>query len=280
MPVLPVAIALAAALSWGSADYAGGIFARRIAAVRVVVVSQAGALAVMTLVFAARLVRSGMPGGAWLGWGALCGVAGTVALTSFYAALARGTMGVVSPIAATGAILPVVAGWVAGDRLGALTLAGIGCALAGIILASGPELSGAVGRMPVLLALVAAAGFGTSMVSLHQGARSNIVGTLWAMRLTSVVMLAVVLLVRRPSGGRPARRDLPGLWLTGCGDLLANALFSIASGLGAVGVVGVLSSLYPVVTVVLAWVLLHERLRRVQLVGVLLALVGVALTVL
>jgi drug/metabolite transporter (DMT)-like permease len=201
-------------------------------------------------------------------------VAGSVGLVSFYAALASGTMGVVSPIAALGALVPILLGVAGGERPGPVVWTGMAVAVAGAALASGPELTGAVSRRPVLLACLAAVGFGFALFALDRGSRVSLLHTLWGMRLTSVTVFCVVAVAARSVGGAGGR-DLPALALIGLGDVTANGLFAYASSRGLVSVASVLGSLYPVATLVWARVLLGERLRRVQLVGVTLALVGV-----
>ncbi|NYJ74967.1 EamA family transporter [Allobranchiibius huperziae] len=278
-------LALLSSLVWGSSDFAGGLFTRRAHAVQVVFASQVGGL-IITCVAMAVAVSSGHApqSGLWPVYGAFAGLCGCVGLCAFYAALSSGTMGVVSPIAALGAIVPVVLGVLGGEHIGLLTGAGMALALAGAALASGPELSGEVSRRPLGLAVVAAVGFGLALYLLHQASATSVLGGLWAMRVTSIVALGLLLTVwrTRPSGipgPHLSRRLIPLAMLAGSADLSANALFGIASTSGAVGVVSVLGSLYPVMTLLLARGFLHERLRRVQLVGVMCAVVGVALTV-
>lgn len=275
-------LALASSAVWGTADFVGGLYAKRIAAVRVVAYSQMGGLLVISAVLLA--VHAG---GSWSmsGWplpAVASGLTGAVGLTAFYAALSSGTMGVVSPIAALGAVVPVVLGLATGDQVGAVALLGMAIAVAGAALASGPELSGAAAARPLVLAVLAAGCFGLSLFFLDRAAAYDVVAGLWGMRVTSVVVLSVLLLVlalrRRSPGPQAARRDLPGLLVLGCGDLLANALFALASTHGFVSVAAVLGSLYPVATLLWARLLLHERLRAIQSVGVALTVVGVVLT--
>ncbi|NNG39913.1 DMT family transporter [Flexivirga sp. ID2601S] len=276
-----VVFALASSLVWGTADFFGGLFTKRIVALRVVVLSQCGGLIAMSLLMIVEVARNGWSGGPWWLWGGLSGLVGGLGLCSFYAALSSGVMGVVSPIAALGAVVPVALGLLTGDRLGLVVGLGLALALAGAALASGPELSGAASRRSVLLAVAAAIGLGLSLYFLHQASGHGVVPSLWAMRVASVSELALVWWCWPGGvpGGRAQARVIPLLMLVGCGDLAANGLFALASRHGAVSVVSVLGSLYPVATLVLARVFLHERLRPVQLVGVALALVGVILAV-
>jgi drug/metabolite transporter (DMT)-like permease len=272
-----VVLALLASLTWGTADFLGGTAARRLPAAVVVVASQAIALVGVLVVAAAMGAFADDPG--YAGWAVAAGCCGAIALTAFYAALAAGTMGVVAPIAALGVALPVVVGVAQGDRPSPAQAAGIVIAVVGMVLASGPELSGGrAARRPLLLAAVAGAGFGAVNVLLAHGARSSTVMSLLVMRVASVT-LVLALVVRGPARARvrPRPADLPLLVGTGAGDIGANAMFAVASTRGLLSVVSVLSSLYPAVTVALARWVHAERLRPVQLAGVAAALVGVAL---
>jgi drug/metabolite transporter (DMT)-like permease len=219
----------------------------------------------------------------YLGPAVLAGVIGMVALGAFYRALATGTMGVVAPIAALGAFVPVAVGLARGESPSTLQVVGIVVAVAGVVLASGPELdAGPGGIAPLLLALVAAVGFGTVVVLIADGAESSVLMTLLTMRLTSVLLLTALLLAvarRRGAELGVRRRDLPLVAAVGIGDVSANGAYAVATSLddALVSVTGVLASVYPVVTVLLARQLLGERLRPVQTVGSLAALAGVAL---
>jgi len=219
--------------------------------------------------------------------GAAAGVIGVVALAAFYAALAEGTMGVVAPVAALGALLPVTVGLSRGEVPSGLQVAGMVIAIAGVVLASGPELSGGASPRPLLLALGAAVGFGLVAVLLADGSRASsgaVVVTLLVMRVTSVGLLtvacvAIAFLVRRGRGFRAGVGRSDG-WLLaaiGLGDVGANAAYAFASRGGLLSVVSVLASLYPVATVLLARQLHAERLRPVQVVGAAATLLGVAL---
>ena len=267
-------LALLSSLLWGSADFAGGLLTRRLPAYAVVGASQAcGLIAVSVVVVAAGTFADDL---AWLPWAMAAGAAGSLALVSFYAALASGTMGVVSPIAALGAVVPVVAGVASGEQPSLVAYGGMALALAGAVAASAPELRGATGARPVLLAVLAGIGFGLTMLFIARGAEHSSLMTLWGMRATSVTGFGLAALAVRRIGGL-AVRDLAPLVAIGLGDAGANLMFALASTRGLVSVTAVLGSLYPVVTVLLAGVFLHERLQRVQQAGVVAALVGVAL---
>jgi drug/metabolite transporter (DMT)-like permease len=272
-----VALALCASLLWGGADFLGGTAARRLPATGVVLASQSAALLGL-LVVAAALGAYDDPVG-YLGWALAAALVGVVALTSFYAALAEGTMGVVAPIAALGVVVPVVVGLAQGDRPSGWQGAGVALAVVGVVLASGPELRSAEtasAARPLLLAGVAAVGFGTVIVCVAHGARTSTTMTLLVMRATSVGVLGALAIVGAVAV-RASRRDLPMLVAIGAGDVLANAALAVASTRGLLSVVAVLSSLYPAVTVLLARGIHDERLVRVQTLGVTAALAGVVL---
>jgi drug/metabolite transporter (DMT)-like permease len=194
----------------------------------------------------------------------------------FYAALAGGTMGVVSPIAALGAVVPVLIAVVTGERPSGPQVAGIVVALVGAAAASGPELRGAAGARPVALAAFAGVGFGLALYLIGIGSQTSPLMTLVGMRATSVVVFVVAALVLRTVGGlRP--RDVGPVALVGLADAGANLAFGVASTMGLLSVTAVLGSLYPVATVLLARGVLKERLSGVQQAGVAAALAGVVL---
>lgn len=275
-------LALLASALWGTSDFLGGTATRRLPVGSVVGVSQLVAL--LALVPLAAVLGAFSQDRAYVLPGVLAGLAGMTALAAFYRALATGTMGVVAPIAALGVVVPVVAGVASGERPSALQVAGIVVAVVGVVLASGPELSGRGrgGLTPLLLAAVAAVGFGTVLVLLAEGSSEGSVGSvvmvLLTMRLTSVLVLTGLLLAtarRRGLELSVRRPDLPLLVAIGLFDVGANGAFAVASQDDLISVAAVLASLYPVVTVLLARRLHAERLAGVQLVGVAGALLGV-----
>lgn len=272
-------LALASSAAWGTSDFCGGLFSRRYAAMRVVAISQLGGLIAISVVFAATVSVDGLPSGPWFGDGLCAGVCGCIALSCFYAALSAGTMGVISPISAMGALVPVAIGFATGNHVTIVVGGGMAVALIGAALASGPELSGQVSRRPVLLAVAAAVGFGLTFFFLDRGGATSVVGTLWAMRLASACVLFTTWRVRPKLAGATSipRRTIPLVMAVGCIDLSANGLFALASSHGSLAVASVLGSLYPVATLAWARFVLHERLRAIQLVGVGLAVLGVAL---
>ena len=267
-------LALASSVCWGTSDFFAGLFSRRRPAVAVVGWTQGLAFAVLCVVVLTQLGDISWAG--WPLWSVAAGFSGLTGLLCFYTALSTGTMGVVAPIAALGVAVPVLLGVATGDEPSAWTWVGILVAVVGVTLASGPELGGDVSTRPVVLAGIAAVGFGLALFCIDRGARSSTLMTLWGMRCTSVVVFTVVALVAGSLGG-VAVREVPALLLIGCGDLAANGLFAIASSRGQVSVASVLGSLFPVATIVWARLVLKERLRPIQQMGALLSLAGVVI---
>jgi drug/metabolite transporter (DMT)-like permease len=278
--------ALLAALLWGTADYLGGTAARRLPVASVLGVQQLVAL--LGLVPLAAVIGAFDEPRAYVLPGIFAGLAGMVALAAFYRALATGTMGVVAPIAALGVVVPIALSLQDGERPGPAQLVGMAVAVVGVVLASGPELSGRGrgGAMPLLLAGLAALGFGAVLVLVAEasggegGSLGAIVMTLLTMRLASVCVLTVLLVAFAPTRGVEIgvrRGDLPVLVAIGVFDVGANGAYALASQSDLVSVSAVLASLYPVTTVLLARRFQAELLGGVQLVGVALALVGVVL---
>ena len=268
-------LALGSALTWGVADFSGGMLSRRLPSAAVVGVSQACSLVALLVLlpFMPAPTSSG-----WIGWAIVAGLAGSGALVCFYRALAFGNVGVVSPISALAVSIPVIAGFAAGEQPRTLQVAGIVAAITGAVLASGPELRGEqhVKQQAIWYALAAAVGFGITMLAIARGSASSPMFTMVGMRSASVAAFGVAAIVLRSVGGvRPG--DLPKLALLGLGDVTANALLGFATTMGLLSITAVLSALYPVVTVGLAAVILHERMKPVQIAGVVLAFVGVGL---
>jgi len=274
--MLAIALGLGSSLSWGVADFLGGVASRRFALLWVLGISQAVGLALVGT--AALLAGEGPAHGQQVALGAVSALAGVGGLAAFYRGLAVGAMSVVAPISATAGAIPVLAGVAYGERPGALQLAGMVLALAGIVLAARERSEAGSARGLAAgagFALLAALGFGSFFVVIDRASEDGVLWALLANRLTGATLLAALLLTLRPPAGFGGR-DRGLLVSIGVFDVSANALFAAASTQGLVSVVGVCSSLYPVVTVLLARAFLGERVHGVQLAGVALALTGVA----
>jgi drug/metabolite transporter (DMT)-like permease len=275
--LIGVALALAASLSWGIADFGGGIGTRRVQVVWVLVVSQVAGLALVGAM--ALATQPHPPTGRELAWGMFGGVMGVVGLGSFYRALAVGTMGIVGPISATGAVVPIAYGLVRGERPSVLQAVGIVVAVGGVVAASLEPLPEGGGRKVatgVGLALLAALGFGSSLLGLNRVSQAGVVWGTLTLRLTVVPIVCVAALLVRPSTAR-LKATLPIVVAAGLFDTGANLLYGASARHGLISVVSVLGSLYPVVLVGLARFVLAERIARPQLAGVAVALAGVAL---
>ncbi len=222
---------------------------------------------------------SSTPTGAQLAWAAFAGLIGVVGIGAFYRALAIGTMGIVGPITATAAIVPLAYALARGERPSTMQGVGVGLAVVGVIAASlehVPERAARRFGVGVGLALIAALSFGGSLIGLSRAAPGGTGWAVFTMRATVVPLVLIAVLVLKPKLPKSSRG-----WLllagVGVGDTGATLLYGAASTRGLLSVVAVLSSLYPIVIVVLARVLLAERVARPQLAGVAVALAGVAL---
>ena len=269
------AYALLASLAWGVGDFMGGLKSRVLPSLVVMAASQPFGLAALAV---AAAIRGTGPPGPEVWWAVLASVFGTIGLVGFYRGMAAGAISVVVPLAAVAAGIPVVWGLVQGDRVSFVQEIGFVAALGGGVMAS-LERSGerprfAAGTGWAILALL---GFGCYYVPLHASATHDWLWPSLVFRATSVTLVWSSLLVlrRRPIAVRP---HLVPLALIGLLDTGGNTLFAAASSShGLLSVVSVLASLYPAVTVLLARLLLRERVERTQNLGVLVTLAGVVL---
>ncbi len=273
--MVAVALGLAASFCWGLADFIGGTKSRTLDVLAVLAVSQAVALVLLAVVAVAR--AEGPPGVEPVLYAAGAGAAGAAGLAALYRGLAVGAMAVVAPIAALGAGIPVVVGVLTGDRLAGVQVAGILLALTGVALAAreeAPEDGGVRLAVGVGLAATAALGIGLFLVGMDAAGENDVLWALLVARLTSVVLVGLAALATRPdlAATRPHLSTVAAIGLL---DLGANALFTLASTEGLVSVASVCSSLYPVVTIVLAASLLGERVRPARSAGIALVMLGV-----
>jgi len=269
------ALALAASLSWGFADFFGPLKGRTLGALRVLFVSQ---IFGWTAIAIAVAIRGAGPAASGVLWAIPAAVSGTLGLYAFYRGMAVGAMSVVAPIAGVSAVIPVVVGFASGDRPSLLQNVGMGLALAGVLLASREHQEGGGRRFAsgIGLALLAAIGFGGYFPFMHAAGDADFWWASLVFRTTTLLVLTVAVLITR-TNVRVPRPDLRVVALVGIGDTLGNALFAAASNYGLVSVTSVLASLYPLVTVVLAHTILHERVDPSQRLGIAGTLAGVAL---
>ena len=266
--------ALSGAACWGTGDFAGGMGAKGSNAFGVVVIAHTSGLLSMLLL--ALVTGEPIPSHAALYWGAAAGFIGGIGLVCLYRALAIGQMGINAPVAAviTGA-LPVIFGiWKEGSPA-AIQWIGFAIALVAIWLVAMP--SGELGRPRGLgLAICAGMGFGGYLICSHQAATEAVFWPLVSARAASISeMLIIVLVVRRP--WKPSSKLLPWMIFAGVFDSLGNMFFMYAVRHGRLDVATVLSSLYPASTVILARLVLKEKISHLQTAGMIAALVAVPL---
>ena len=272
-------LALLSSGLWGSADYHAGKLSKRFPAVAVLATSQAIGFitGVLLVLLTGAWSAEAFGDGGYFFAGALAGLAGYAGLISLYAALSTGRMGVVSPISSLGALIPLAyAIVIKGDQLSTIISVGVAAALIGGFLASGPEVSQGLPLKPVLLALSAAIFFGLALVFMAIGSQSSALMTMTMMRTTTLVIGLGIFARYRHIGGL-GKPELPILIFIGVADFAANLLLGVATTKGLVSLAMVLGSLYPIATALLAYKFLHERLHKVQYVGIALAVVGVSI---
>ena len=277
-------LAIASAALYGAADFLGGIGSRRASTIAVVVASQGCGL--LSLLLILPFLPASSPSLRDLLWGTTAGVAGGIGVALLYRALAIGRMAVVAPTTAVCAvIIPVAAGVLTGDRLAPLTIIGIGLALVAIFLVSRQALgsgdtatSSALLPAGVWLALASGVAIGLFYLAL---ARSGTAAGMWPLvgaRVASVALFGILAMWNAQS----LRLTAPVARIAaaaGVIDIGANALYLLGTRYASLSVVVTLSSLYPASTVLLARVVLGERLNVWQVAGVICALMAIAFIV-
>ena len=270
-------LAILSSILWGGADFFGGKLSKRYQAIAVTAVSQAfGLLIGITII----LVSSSWikPNLSWDGYflsGVCAGLLGFLGLIAFYTGLATGRMGVVAPISALSVLIPLTIAFINGEKPSSTQLLGMGIALTGAVFASGPELKGGLAVKPIVLAVIAAFGFGTAIAFIARGSASSAIMTMTTMRFSTFIV-ALLLFARFRTTGGFKKKDMPLLVGIGAADFIANLLLGVATTKGLVSLAVVLGSLYPIVTALLAFKILHERLHKIQYVGIGFAIAGVA----
>lgn len=267
-------LALLSAALWGSSDFEGGRISKRYPAISVL-----GATQLISLLFGTILIfavgETHFTPKIFLA-GAAAGFCGYLGLICLYAGLSTGKMGVVSPISSLSVLIPMTIALIGGETLSSLKAIGCALAIAGGFLAGGPEFSKGVTLKPLLLATGAAFGFGTALSFMAIGSKEAPILTMVCMRIaTAVVTIAIA--IRKKGFGGLGKKNLPSLIFVGVADFGANAALGLAVHTGPVAICMVLGALYPVFTVALAYLILHERLHKAQYVGGVLAVAGVAL---
>ena len=266
-----ILLALGSSLTWGIADFMGGVSARRAGPVHVLVISYPAGAIVLTLI--AKFIISGAFSLGVLLWGTLAGIIGAAAIGLLYVALARGPMGIVSPITAvTAGAVPVIVGLISGESLSTGALTGIALAGVAVILVSREKAEQSKVRISTItLALASGVAIGFYLSAIGMAPKdSGVWAAVTGRWVSTVLLIGVFLFFSAPIKVRAFPWTL--VILSGVVDAIANGVFQLASQHGQLSIVAVVGSLYPVATVVLAWVILKERLSKVQLTGVALAL--------
>jgi drug/metabolite transporter (DMT)-like permease len=268
--------ALCGATAWGVGDFFGGFGARRVHVLTVLLISQAAGLAGVLLW--AAVSGDPLPGAGDALPATAAGAAGLIGLGALYRGFAVGAMGIVAPISAVSPVVPLAVDIARGSVPTDQQWAGIGLALAGVVVVSrepshsaGPRLAAGAG-----LAVLAALGFGIFIVGIDAAADASVPWTIVFARASSVSLALAAALATRTRVTAPARL-LPLLLAVGAFDTGANVLVAAATTHGSAGIVAVLSALYPVTTIALAWIVLGERLDAVRRAGAGIALGGAAL---
>ena len=275
-------LALFSSLLWGTADYLAGNLSKRYRSIAVTGVSQFFGLIfglsalLIAAIFGKELIEPNLSFNSYFIPGVIAGISGFIGLLAFYTGLATGRMGVVSPIASLAAIIPLTFAFLDGERPTMPQNFGLAIALLGAFLASGPEVKGGLPLRPLLYALIAAFGFGGALTFIAIGSQVDSLHTMTTMRLASV-SICILIAIRAKSLGGFSKLDLPMLVFVGIADFLANFLLGIATTKGLISIAMVLGSLFPIVTSLLAFRFLGERLHRIQYFGILFAVGGVAL---
>lgn len=274
MLTTPILLGLLSALTWGAGDFNGGLAVKRSNPCGVIAVAHS--LSLLLLLLLVPIVGEPVPPlRDWL-WGGVAGLAGGVGLVLLYRALAEGRMSVAAPVSAVvAAALPVLAGLLKDGLPGHWTLTGFALALVAVWLVSGGE--GLVIRFDDLRQpVIAGIAFGAFFIFIERASQTTLIWPLIAVRIVSTsAMLGYALLTRQD--WIPKRESLVPVLLSSVLDTLGNAFYALSARTGRLDVAAVLGALYPGATVLLAWVFLHERISRIQAIGILLALAAIVM---
>jgi drug/metabolite transporter (DMT)-like permease len=272
---------LASALTYGSADFFGGLASRRASILWVLLVSQATGLALFAATF--PLLNDAAPSGRGIGWGAAAGVFGITGVGFLFRGLATGKMSLVAPVTGVlAAVIPVAFGLAAGERPAPVGLAGVLLALGAVALVSlAPDPSSGAARTGrlgpgIADALIAGTGFGLFFIALDAAGDRSGMWPLLSGRVVTFGVMVCLALARRRSLRRDRRALAPAAG-SGVLDITANTFYLLGTRRGLLSIVAVLTSLYPAATVLLARAVLAERLARPQLAGLACAAGGVVL---
>jgi drug/metabolite transporter (DMT)-like permease len=271
-----IAAALAASLSWGVCDFLAGMASRKTPVLTVLRVSGVVGLCAIAAVV---LVRGRpAPDAGFALWGVAAGVLFAGAIGGFYRAMAVTQMARVAPIVAAAPAIPALFGHLQGDLLSAAQAVGLTLTILGVAVAASERRSGEAGasRAGILLALGATACFGVGIIALDEASADDPFWAALALRAaTTVTVVALAIALRRYV--RAPQDSLPALWVVGLLDIAGVCLFAVAAQEGPIAIVAAASGLVPLVIILLARVVLDERLSGIRYLGAATAVVGVAL---
>ncbi|HEY2152540.1 MAG TPA: DMT family transporter [Vicinamibacterales bacterium] len=272
---LSAVFGVASALSWGAGDFCGGLAAKRAPLLPVVIGSQTCGL--LALALAGVIFKDPLPAASSLLWCGLAGLSGALGLLALYKALAIGRMGLAAPVSGVlSAAIPVIAGGAVEGTPGWLRLAGFLLALGGVWLVARADDAGEFRPRDLGLSLLAGAGFGCFIVIISWTSGNSVFWSLVVARFASLSTMVLVAALGKQAQA-VSRQHLPLLVAAGLTDACGNAFLVLAAHAGRLDVAAVLSSLYPASTVLLAWLVLHERVTRWQFVGLLAVLSAIVM---
>ena len=268
---MTIVLALLTSVFYGLADFTSGNLTKRVSAFAVA----GGASIVAAVIYLILGLRSDL-----MVFDKVDIVAGIVSGTLFFIgnvlylkALSQGSMGVIGAVATLLVLVPLIWDVRHGNMPDAIAIVGVIVTLSGIILLGAPEMKGKSSLGPVFLAVIAALFFGISQVSVNLGSQSNVLGTVLLTELVTVVIVLVLALFTRSTGGMN-KKAVPLILAIGLLEALALLSFSTATTGGNVAIVSVLSGLDPIVLAILALFLLKERMTRVQVIGFIIVIGG------
>ncbi len=272
---LALIFGLSSAITWGAGDFSGGLATKQSPGLTVIFFSQLTGGILLTVL--AHLLGEPFPGPSALAAGALAGIFGMLGLTALYRGLALGRMGIVASLSAVvAALVPVGFAFFSEGAPRPLQIAGFAAALSAVWCLTASNGRSGIDRQEIMLSLAAGGGFGLFFILIDQAGREAILWPLAAARVASLALLGTFFTFTRRLA-LPAWRRLPIIILAGVLDTAGNALFALAAQIGRLDVAAVLSSLYPLSTVLLARFILKERLHRRQWAGVLAAVMALVL---
>lgn len=274
--VATILYGLTAAVTWGTGDFSGGLASKRTHAVLVVLLSQC--LGTLILCGVTLWLAEPLPPGGDMLIGAAAGVAGVVALIAFYQALARYQMGTVAPVtAAISAVVPVGIGAVLEGMPGTPQLLGFTLALLAVWLITWTRQGVTVPLRSLTLPVIAGLGFAGFFIAMDQASHTAVLWPVVGARGAASILLAVVVGCTRRRWTKPARQEWPLIAVAGIFDTAGNTFFALAARAGRLDMAAILASFYPATTVLLAWMVLKERLTVQQWCGVVMVLAAVVL---